>query len=94
MAADWWRSTQLRFGSENETGRTLGWMDWSSEPPPVTRASLLLSTLMSDVLETVAVVVVVIFGLHLAFVVFLIMPLAVSVTVAWVELGLVVWFKY
>lgn len=79
MAADWWRSTQLRFGSENETGRTLGWTDCSSEPPPVTRASLLLSTLMSDVLETVAVVLV-IFGLDLAIVVFFIMPLAVSVT--------------
>lgn len=92
MAADWWRSTQLRFGSENETGRTLGWMGWSSEPPPVTRASLLPSTLMFDVLETVAVVVV-IFGLHLAVVVFFIMPLAVSVTVAGVKLGLVVWLK-
>lgn len=93
MAADWWRSTQLRFGSENETGRTLGRMDWSSEPPPVTLASLLLSTVMSDVFETVAVVLVVIFGLHLAVVVFFIMPLAVSVTVAGVELGLVVCLK-
>lgn len=93
MAADWWRSTQLRFGSENETGRTLGWMDWSSEPPPVMCASLLLSTLMSDVLETVAVVVLVIFGMLFAVVVFFIMPLAVSVTVAGVKLGLVVWLK-